>query len=141
MKLHSAILSNGEVDIGDINLADMDPEDIRSELRRVYTQLQVLRNKTMRKDNPHISKRRGGRKTHRRFSLQPFHHKHKQHEQEMTEISRTPEESTASLEGTTSCQPDGPSVAARLASATAVMADTEGMGSGSVKVSHINRSH
>jgi len=29
MKLHSAILSNGEVDIGDINLADMDPEDIR----------------------------------------------------------------------------------------------------------------
>lgn len=29
MKLHAAILSNGEVDIGDINLADMDPEDIR----------------------------------------------------------------------------------------------------------------
>ncbi len=29
MKLHSAILSNGELDIGDINLADMDPEDIR----------------------------------------------------------------------------------------------------------------
>lgn len=29
MKLHAAILSNEEVDIGDINLADMDPEDIR----------------------------------------------------------------------------------------------------------------
>ncbi|XP_054168209.1 probable G-protein coupled receptor 158 [Oppia nitens] len=130
MKLHSAILSNGEIDIGDINLADMDPEDIRSELRRVYTQLQVLRNKTMRKDNPHISKRRGGRKTHRRFSLQPFHHKHKQHEQEMTEISRTPEESTASLEGTGSCQPDGPST---------VRIDPES--SNITKLSHINRNH
>ncbi|XP_053200998.1 probable G-protein coupled receptor 158 [Panonychus citri] len=113
MKLHAAILSNGEVDIGDINLADMDPEDIRSELRRVYTQLQILRNKTMRKDNPHISKRRGGRKgTHRRFSLQPFHHKHKhhEHEHETTEVSRTPEESTASAEAPSCNQPEGPFV-------------------------------
>ncbi|XP_077563670.1 G-protein coupled receptor 158 smog [Haemaphysalis longicornis] len=117
LKLHEAVLSNGEVDIADINLADMDPEDIRAELRRVYTQLQVLRNKTMRKDNPHISKRRGGRKvTHRRFSLQPFHHKHKhtaqhaaQHEQETTEVSKTPEDSTASGEGVGPV-PDGPSV-------------------------------
>lgn len=118
MRMQTAILSNGEVDISDVNITDMDPEDIRvskncfysifqffrfslsllyllflfmqSELRRVYTQLQVLKNKTMRKDNPHISKRRGGRKSHRRFSLQPFHHKHK-HEHETTEISRTPE--------------------------------------------------
>lgn len=38
---------------------------------RLYTQLEYLKNKTMRRDNPHISKRRGGRKqTHRRFSLQ-----------------------------------------------------------------------
>ncbi|KAF7488855.1 Putative G-protein coupled receptor [Sarcoptes scabiei] len=107
--LHSAILSNGEFDIGEINLSDMDPEDIRSELRRVYTQLQVLKNKTIRKDNPHISKRRGGRKSHRRFSLQPFHHKHK-HDPEITEISKTPEESTASIDGTTGCVPDGPSI-------------------------------
>ncbi|OTF72517.1 sweet-taste receptor-like protein, partial [Euroglyphus maynei] len=99
--LHSAILSNGEIDIGEINLSDMDPEDIRAELRRVYTQLQVLKNKSIRKDNPHISKRRGGRKSHRRFSLQPFHHKHK-HDQEVTEISKTPEESTASIDGNTS---------------------------------------
>jgi G protein-coupled receptor 158 len=83
----------------------------------------------MRKDNPHISKRRGGRKTHRRFSLQPFHHKHK-HEQEMTEISRTPEESTASFEGNVSCQPDGPST---------VRLDTEGNNSG--KTSHVNKTH
>jgi len=133
MKLQSAILSNGELDIADINLADMDLEEIRSELRRIYTQLQVLKNKTMRKDNPHISKRRGGRKgTHRRFSLQPFTHKPSHHHSdknegktdegtsstdkptlqhktkssiqeysinEQTEMSHTPEESTASVEG------------------------------------------
>lgn len=29
MKLHAAILSNGEIDIADLNLADMDPEEIR----------------------------------------------------------------------------------------------------------------
>lgn len=41
-------------------------------MRRLYTQLEVLKNKTMRQDNPHISKRRGGRKAAhtRRFSLQ-----------------------------------------------------------------------
>lgn len=116
MKLHSAVLSNGELDIGEINLADMDPDEIRSELRRIYTQLQILKNNTMRKDNPHISKRRGGRKcTHRRFSLQPFshkpssasqhhHHHNSSHDKqghdynEQTEISRTPEESTGSGE-------------------------------------------
>lgn len=81
----------------------------QTELRRVYTQLQILKNKSIRKDNPHISKRRGGRKSHRRFSLQHFHHKHK-HDQEVTEISRTPEESTASVDGGTSCMPDGPSM-------------------------------
>lgn len=55
----------------------------------------------MRKDNPHISKRRGGRKqTHRRFSLQAFHHKHRhQHDHEHEhEMSKTPEESTNSAE-------------------------------------------
>lgn len=29
LKLQDGITSNGEVDIGEINLADMDPEDIR----------------------------------------------------------------------------------------------------------------
>ena len=81
----------------------------------------------MRKDNPHISKRRGGRKqTHRRFSLQAFHHKHRHHHrshgdrdrsggggggisgdgssvvvggEHEHEMSRTPEESTNSAEG------------------------------------------
>lgn len=56
----------------------------------------------MRKDNPHISKRRGGRKqTHRRFSLQAFHHKHRHHHDHSEhehEMSKTPEESTNSAE-------------------------------------------
>lgn len=47
---------------------DFNPQ---AELKRLYTQLEVLKNKTIRADNPHISKRRGGRKVaHRRFSLQ-----------------------------------------------------------------------
>ncbi|OXA63123.1 hypothetical protein Fcan01_02295 [Folsomia candida] len=70
-KALEAAINNGDLDFADINIADMDPQDIRLELKRVYTQLELLRNKTMRKDNPHISRRRGGRKqTHRRFSLQ-----------------------------------------------------------------------
>lgn len=81
--------------------------------------MQLLKNKTICKDNPHISKRRGGRKsTHRRFSLQPFAHRSGQttrchplaeHEHETTEISRTPEESTASVEGPSVVYADGPS--------------------------------
>ena len=64
----------------------------------------------MRRDNPHISKRRGGRKsTHRRFSLQAFHHKQQRLQSsadqqsvsdvhELEPASRTPEESTNSAE-------------------------------------------
>ncbi|KAL4217020.1 hypothetical protein ACF0H5_023476 [Mactra antiquata] len=104
MKLNVGVSSNGDVDVGDVSLADMDPEDIRAELKRLYTQLQVYKTRNMRKDNPHISKRRGGRKqTHRRFSLQAFHHKHRHHHTEQPdhehEMSRTPEESTNSAEG------------------------------------------
>jgi len=94
----------------------------QSELKRLYTQLQIYKTKTMRQDNPHISKRRGGRKqTHRRFSLQAFHNKHKLHHASAstggggggggsraehcsivggeTELSRSPEESVNSAEG------------------------------------------
>lgn len=90
---------------------------MQNELKRLYTQLQIYKTKTMRQDNPHISKRRGGRKqTNRRFSFQPFHAKNKPHhagatsggpagatgsEQgaDMAEVSRTPEESSNSAEG------------------------------------------
>ena len=74
----------------------------QAELKKLYTQLQIYKTKTMRKDNPHISKRRGGRKqTHRRFSLQAFHHKHRHHQDHDHdhEMSKTPEESTNSAEG------------------------------------------
>lgn len=92
---------------------EMDPEEVRAELKKVYTQLQVLRNKNMRKDNPHISKRRGGKKSGgstniRRFSLQPFggdprsssrKSGSKKSPKYVEECSRSPEEcSTASLE-------------------------------------------
>ena len=81
----------------------------QAELKRLYTQLQVYKTKTMRRDNPHISKRRGGRKSgHRRFSLQAFHHKNRLQQQsaehsisdvhELEPASRTPEESTNSAE-------------------------------------------
>lgn len=53
-------------------------EEVRAELKRLYVQLEILRNKTLLRDNPHISKRRGGRKPpHRRFSLQVHRKKKK----------------------------------------------------------------
>ncbi|XP_050734081.1 probable G-protein coupled receptor 158 isoform X2 [Eriocheir sinensis] len=110
-------LTNGDLEASDINLSQMDPEEIRAELKRVYTQLEILRTKTMRKDNPHISKRRGGRKaTHRRFSLQSFHRHHQralQHTLDGCEgdMTKTPEESVCSIEGPSvlSVYADGPS--------------------------------
>lgn len=56
----------------------------------MYTQLEVLKTKAMRRDNPHISKRRGGRKPgHRKFSLQAFHARHsssnEQHQQQQSQ--------------------------------------------------------
>lgn len=70
-------LSSSNSDAGEITevtLENMNPEDIRAELKRLYTQLEILKNKALRQDNPHISKRRGGRKApHRRFSLQVRH--------------------------------------------------------------------
>ena len=42
----------------------MDHGEIRMELKRLYSQMQVLKTKAMRKDNPHISKKKGGRKMH-----------------------------------------------------------------------------
>ena len=88
----------------------------QAELKRLYTQLQVYKTKTMRRDNPHISKRRGGRKSgHRRFSLQAFHHKNRLQQSaehsvisdihELEPVSRTPEESTNSADVAAAAQP------------------------------------
>ncbi|XP_075153883.1 G-protein coupled receptor 158 smog isoform X2 [Haematobia irritans] len=98
----------GDPDIGELTISEMSPEDIRAELKRLYTQLEILKNKTLRQDNPHISKRRGGRKAgHRRFSLQALSAKHRsnKHHQDIeiteAEPSRTPEDSVCSNEGPT----------------------------------------
>ncbi|XP_055850182.1 probable G-protein coupled receptor 158 isoform X4 [Episyrphus balteatus] len=98
----------GDPDIGELTISEMSPEDIRAELKRLYTQLEILKNKTLRQDNPHISKRRGGRKAgHRRFSLQALSAKHRsnKHHQDVeiteAEASRTPEDSVCSAEGPT----------------------------------------
>jgi hypothetical protein len=41
-------------------------------LKRLYTSLHLLKMKTMRKDNPHLTKRHGQRRKNRRFSMQAF---------------------------------------------------------------------
>ncbi|XP_041977603.1 probable G-protein coupled receptor 158 [Aricia agestis] len=91
-------------------------EEVRAELKRLYVQLEILRNKTLRRDNPHISKRRGGRKPpHRRFSLQKKGSREKALQarrggknkasnsaieaSEAGDASRTPEDSICSAEG------------------------------------------
>ena len=84
---------------------------LQAELRRCYTQIELNRMKSMRKDNAHIPRKKGGRKhASRRFSLQAFKHRHTHahaHKHAMTselsmdhdtEISRTPEESSNSAE-------------------------------------------
>ncbi|XP_075992632.1 G-protein coupled receptor 158 smog isoform X2 [Anticarsia gemmatalis] len=83
-------------------------EEVRAELKRLYVQLEILRNKTLRRDNPHISKRRGGRKPpHRRFSLQALQARRggkskaasAAEASEAGDASRTPEDSVCSNEG------------------------------------------
>ncbi|XP_053695446.1 probable G-protein coupled receptor 158 [Sabethes cyaneus] len=106
----------GDPEVGDVTISEMSPEDIRAELKRLYTQLEYLKNKTLRQDNPHISKRRGGRKVaHRRFSLQKkgsrekaLSAKHRNNRPAVSEVevteaepSRTPEDSVCSVEGPT----------------------------------------
>ncbi|KAI1712866.1 7 transmembrane sweet-taste receptor of 3 GCPR domain-containing protein [Ditylenchus destructor] len=70
-------LINGTVDFAEIPIVDMNPEDIRAELKRVYTQLRMYKLKNLYQDNPHISKRKGGGKKpektgkNRRISIPP----------------------------------------------------------------------
>ncbi|KAF8366254.1 hypothetical protein PRIPAC_84083 [Pristionchus pacificus] len=60
-KLRDNIL-NGTLDFAEVPIHDMNPEDIRAELKRVYTQLRMYKLKNLYQDNPHISKRKGGGK-------------------------------------------------------------------------------
>jgi hypothetical protein len=92
--LVTKLQSNGDVEFGELSIRDMDPEEIRvnhcfiamntfdvrrrchcefqAELKRLYTSLHALKMTTMRKDNPHLTKRQGQRRKHRRFSMQAF---------------------------------------------------------------------
>ncbi|CAF1403470.1 unnamed protein product [Adineta steineri] len=71
-ELVAKLQSNGDIEFGELNIRDMDSEEIRAELKRLYTSLHVLKTKTMRKDNPHLTKRHGQRRKNRRFSMQAF---------------------------------------------------------------------
>uniref|UniRef100_A0A915AAT9 G-protein coupled receptors family 3 profile domain-containing protein n=1 Tax=Parascaris univalens TaxID=6257 RepID=A0A915AAT9_PARUN len=70
-------LLNGTIDFAEVPIVDMNPEDIRAELKRVYTQLRMYKLKNIYQDNPHISKRKGGKKSsdkvvrNRRISIPP----------------------------------------------------------------------
>ncbi|EFO27995.2 hypothetical protein LOAG_00471 [Loa loa] len=56
-------LLNGTIDFAEVPIVDMNPEDIRAELKRVYTQLRMYKLKNLYQDNPHISRRKGGKKS------------------------------------------------------------------------------
>ncbi|GAU95590.1 hypothetical protein RvY_07186-2 [Ramazzottius varieornatus] len=103
-KLHDGIFA-GDLELNQIPLADMDHAEIRMELRRLYAQMQVLKTKAMRQDNPHISKKKGGRKMpHRRWADAQAERackmiqRHPKYDEETTAVNRTPEESSASMD-------------------------------------------
>nr|QVK45730.1 G protein-coupled receptor [Proales similis] len=80
-------------DLADINLRDMQPDEIRSELRRLYTQLHVYRIKSVKTDNPHIQQKRKVKKA-RRFSIA----KSQSNRDAESNHARTPDESFCSAE-------------------------------------------
>uniref|UniRef100_A0AAR5PL55 G-protein coupled receptors family 3 profile domain-containing protein n=1 Tax=Dendroctonus ponderosae TaxID=77166 RepID=A0AAR5PL55_DENPD len=126
----SSSANNSDVEISEITIADMNPDDIRAELKRLYLQLEMFKAKTICRDNPHISKRRGGRKAqHRRFSLQKgsrekvrrtmsLHSRRKDRDRDRkrdidmditeAEPSRTPEDSVCSTDGASAIYADLP---------------------------------
>ncbi|XP_065570362.1 metabotropic glycine receptor-like isoform X2 [Artemia franciscana] len=59
---------NGEVDVKEEEFVDMDPDVVKAELKRVYTQLYVLRSRSVLSNNPHLIKKRSKRLT-RKFSV------------------------------------------------------------------------
>uniref|UniRef100_A0A1I8A5S1 G_PROTEIN_RECEP_F3_4 domain-containing protein n=1 Tax=Steinernema glaseri TaxID=37863 RepID=A0A1I8A5S1_9BILA len=75
-KLRDNIL-NGTIDFAEVPIGDMNPDDIRAELKRVYTQLRMYKLRSIYTENPHISKRKGGKKSsdksgkNRRISIPP----------------------------------------------------------------------
>lgn len=77
-------LANGTLDFAQVPIAEMDPEDIKvhnlsfswdftdklitswplkAELKRVYTQLRMFKIKSLYEENPHVNKKKGGKKS------------------------------------------------------------------------------
>ncbi|XP_025405650.1 probable G-protein coupled receptor 158 [Sipha flava] len=108
-------------DFRDMNISEMTADEIREEFNRVYVQMGLLRDKTICKKNPHISKRKGGKKLpHRRFSLQKKGSKDKSsikirkknkdldsseisETNDAYEVSKSPEDSVVSNEDVAQC--------------------------------------
>uniref|UniRef100_A0A5S6QAJ7 G_PROTEIN_RECEP_F3_4 domain-containing protein n=1 Tax=Trichuris muris TaxID=70415 RepID=A0A5S6QAJ7_TRIMR len=62
-KLRDRIL-NGTLDFAELPISDMNPEDIRAELKRVYTQLRMFKLTNMYVENPHIQKKKIRKQSH-----------------------------------------------------------------------------
>lgn len=60
--------NHGEFAVEDLNLIDMEPDEIRSELKRLYTQIHVFKVKSAKSNNPHIQKKKKEHKKVRRLS-------------------------------------------------------------------------
>lgn len=60
--------AHGEFAVEDLNLIDMEPEEIRSELKRLYTQIHMFKSKSVKVNNPHIMKKKKENKRVRRLS-------------------------------------------------------------------------
>ncbi|XP_077997430.1 metabotropic glycine receptor-like [Glandiceps talaboti] len=81
------------------NNPNFNQEDVREELKRLYTQLEIYKTKTMKIDNPHIPKKKGGlgarwktaRKFSRRFSRSLQAPGHDSDRERSSEIARSTE--------------------------------------------------
>lgn len=70
IRFQIGMFGKSDFDNGNINFGEVEPEEIRSELKRLYTQLHVYKTKSVKKDNPHLHNKRRGGKKNRRFSNQ-----------------------------------------------------------------------
>lgn len=70
IRFQIGMFGKSDYENGEINFGELEPEEIKSELKRLYTQLHVYKTKSVKKDNPHIQTKRRGGKKNRRFSTQ-----------------------------------------------------------------------
>lgn len=86
--------SNGNYDVEEFNL--MEPSEIRSELKRLYTEIHIYKTKSLKHENPHIQNptKKNRAKKIRKFS-NAFMKQQNVKENESA-VARTPEESVCS---------------------------------------------